>query len=266
MNNFFNTNIRLLRKRKNRTQSALAAEFQLKRTTINALENEISQPSVIQLQLYSRYFGIAIDTLINVDLRQLSERQFMELQNGSDIYLKGTKLRVIATTVDSDNNDNIELVNEKAKAGYTNCFADPEFIESLPVFQLPFLSPQKKYRAFTISGESMLPVQEGSVVIGEYVEDFLSLRDDDAYVIVTRDEGVVFKLIRKDTIHHGNYRMISMNPEYESYTMSISQFAEVWKFVCYFQQDLPEPMSDLQQILNKVSQLDDRVSEIQDSL
>ena len=88
-------------------------------------------------------------------MQQLSESQFTDLQNGFDVFIRGSKLRVIATTVDSDNNDNIEFVNEKAKAGYVNCFADPEYIGKLPVFQLPFLSKEKKYRAFTIEGDSM---------------------------------------------------------------------------------------------------------------
>ncbi len=71
--NYFSSNIKLLRTRKSRTQNDLATALELKRTTVNALENSISQPTVPQLQAFSKYFGIAIDTLINVDLNQLSE-------------------------------------------------------------------------------------------------------------------------------------------------------------------------------------------------
>lgn len=141
--NYFGKNIKLLRKRKKRTQNEVAVALELKRTSVNALENEISQPTVSHLQAFSKYFGIAIDTLINVDMQQLSESQFADLQNGFDVFIRGSKLRVIATTVDSENNDNIEFVNEKAQAGYVNCFADPEYIGKLPVFQLPFLSKEK---------------------------------------------------------------------------------------------------------------------------
>lgn len=145
--NYFSSNIKLLRTRKKRTQNELAEAINFKRTTVNALENAISQPTVNHLQAFSKYFGIAIDTLINVDLNHLSESQFTDLQNGFDVFIRGTNLRVIATTVDQDNNDNIEFVNEKAKAGYVTSFADPEYIGNLPVFQLPFLSKEKKYRA-----------------------------------------------------------------------------------------------------------------------
>ena len=106
--NYFGSNIKLLRKRKKRTQQELAAALEIKRTTVNALENSISQPTVAHLQTFSRYFGIAIDTLVNIDMQQLSESQFTDLQNGFDVFIRGTKLRVIATTVDSENNDNIE--------------------------------------------------------------------------------------------------------------------------------------------------------------
>jgi len=193
----FSSNIKLLRTRKKRTQSELAEALNLKRTTVNAIENSISQPTVNHLQAFSKYFGIAIDTLINVDMRKLSESQFTDLKNGFDVFIRGTNLRVIATTVDQNNNDNIEFVNEKAKAGYATNFADPEFIGNLPVFQLPFLSKEKKYRAFSISGDSMLPIPSGSIVIGEFIQNFYNIKKGEAYVIITRDKGINFKIMEK---------------------------------------------------------------------
>src|SRR5665648_762449 len=82
------------------------------------------------------------------------------LESGFDVFVKGSKLRVLTTTVDSTNTENIELVPEKAKAGYMRGFADPEFVRELPVFQLPFLSPERKYRTFQISGDSMSPIPD----------------------------------------------------------------------------------------------------------
>lgn len=253
--NYFGSNIKLLRTRKKRTQNELAEELNLKRTTINAIENSISQPTVIHLQAFSKYFGIAIDTLLNVDMHQLSESQFTDLQNGFDVFIRGTNLRVIATTVDTNNNDNIEFVNEKAKAGYVNCFADPEFIGSLPVFQLPFLSKEKKYRAFSITGDSMLPIPDGSIVIGEYMQDFYDLKSKQAYIIVTRDEGIVFKLIENNISENKTVRLISLNAEYQPYNLPVTELKEAWKFVCYLNTEIPEPVTDIQQILHKVNEL-----------
>ena len=251
--NHFSNNIKLLRSRKKRTQNEVALALNLKRTTINALENSISQPTVPQLQAYSKYFGIAIDTLINIDLSRLSEMQFTDLQNGFDVFIRGTNLRVIATTVDPQNNDNIEFVNEKAQAGYVTSFADPEYIGKLPVFPLPFLSKEKKYRAFTITGDSMLPIPSGSVVIGEFVQDFLDIKSGQACIVVTRDEGIVFKLVENNITEKHSLKLISLNTEYKPYEIAVTEIKEIWKFVCYLNTEIPEPESDLQKVVQSVN-------------
>ncbi len=253
--NYFGSNIKLLRNRKNRTQNDLAAALEIKRTTVNAIENSISQPTVILLQAFSKYFGIAIDTLINTDLKLLSESQFTDLQNGFDVFIRGSNLRVIATTVDRNNSDNIEFVSEKAKAGYVTRFADPEYIGNLPVFQLPFLSQEKKYRAFTISGDSMLPIPSGSVVIGEFIQDFNDIKNNDACILVTRDEGIVFKIVENKIALNYNFRLISLNPEFSPFEVPVSEIKEVWRFVCYMNTEIPEPETDIRKVLNSVNAL-----------
>lgn len=263
--NYFARNIKSLRKRKKRTQQDVAKALNYKRTTVNALENSISQPTVSHLQAFSKYFGIAIDTLINIDLNQLSESQFTDLQNGFDVFIRGTKLRVIATTVDSDNNDNIEFVNEKAKAGYVAGFADPEYIGSLPVFQLPFLSKEKKYRAFSISGDSMLPIPSGSVVIGEFIQDFYDIKNNNAYVLVARDEGIVFKIVENKIAISFNLRLISLNPEFSPFEIPVSEIKEAWKFVCYMNTEIPAPETDIQKILQRVNELKDEIKAMKDN-
>ncbi|HYQ55878.1 MAG TPA: LexA family transcriptional regulator [Draconibacterium sp.] len=261
--NYFGKNIKLLRNRKKRTQNEVAAALELKRTTVNALENTISQPTVSHLQAFSKYFGIAIDTLINIDLQELSESQFADLQNGFDVFIRGSNLRVIATTVDSENNDNIEFVNEKAKAGYVNCFADPEYIGRLPVFQLPFLSPEKKYRAFSIEGDSMLPIPHGAIVIGEYVQDFYNINNNEAYVIVTRDEGIVFKVVQNNITDKQSLNLISLNSEFKPYNVQINEVTEVWKFVCYLNTEIPEPETDIGRLMKQMETMQIAIKQLE---
>lgn len=264
--NYFGSNIKLLRSRKKRTQNEVAVALDIKRTSVNALENSISQATVNHLQSFSKYFGIAIDTLINTDLNQLSESQFTDLQNGFDVFMRGTKLRIIATTVDMENNDNIEFVNEKAKAGYVTSFADPEYIGNLPVFQLPFLSKEKKYRAFTITGDSMLPIPDGSVVIGEFTQDFYDIKTGLAYVVVTRDEGIVFKITENNISENQSLHLISLNTEYEPYDVPIMEIKEMWKFVCYLDTKVPEPESDLNKLMKQMEQMKSDINLITNKL
>lgn len=264
--NHFSSNIKLLRNRKKRTQHEVAIALGLKRTTINALENSISQPTVPQLQVFSKYFGIAIDTLINIDLSRLSEMQFTDLQNGFDVFIRGTNLRVIATTVDRNNDDNIEFVSEKAQAGYVTSFADPEYIGQLPVFQLPFLSKEKKYRAFTISGDSMLPIPDGSVVIGEFLQDFTDIKNGQACVVVTRDEGIVFKLVENEIINNRSLHLSSLNKQFEPYNLPVTEVKEIWKFVCYLNTEIPEPESDLQKVMQSVNEMKMEILQLKTNL
>jgi len=183
---FFKDNIKLLRKRKSRTQDDVAFALEMKRSTLSGYENGVAQPNLNALMRFSEFYGVAIDTLVKMDLPSLSESQLLQLEQGYDIYVKGSNLRVLATTVDQDNEENIELVNEKAKAGYATGFADPDYIKVLPTFKLPFLSKQKKYRTFQVSGDSMLPIPDGSYVTGEFVQDWNFIRNHHAYIVLTK--------------------------------------------------------------------------------
>ena len=139
----FSSNIKFLRKRRGRTQDDVASALDMKRSTLSGYENGVAQPNVSVLLAFSAYFNVAIDTLIKVDLKTLRESQLSQLENGFDVFVKGSGLRVLVSTVDASNRENIELVPEKAKAGYTTGFSDPEYVKELPVFQLPFLSREK---------------------------------------------------------------------------------------------------------------------------
>jgi len=141
------------------------------RSTLNSYENgSIKNPTLDGLLTFSKYYKVSIDTLVKVDMSKLSQFQLMDLERGNDVYVTGSRLRVLATTVDSQNRENIEVVPLKAKAGYKNGYADPDFVKKLPSFQLPILLSDRKYRMFQISGDSMLPIPDKSWVIGEYLE------------------------------------------------------------------------------------------------
>ena len=122
----FGANIKLLRQRRKRSQEDVAGSLDIKRTSLSGYENGSVEPPYKVLVKLSNYYKVSIDKLVKYDLSSISEMQLTELEKGFDIDLEGNKMRVLAITVDSDNNDNIELIPEKAKAGYRTGFADPE--------------------------------------------------------------------------------------------------------------------------------------------
>ena len=250
---YFASNIKFLRKRKGRTQDDMAAALDLKRSTLSGYENGVAQPGIDVLVSFSGYFNLSIDTLLKIDIAGLSESQLGELERGYDAYVKGSNLRVLTTTVNSENRENIEMVSEKAKAGYTTGYADPEFIGELPVFNLPFLSDKRKYRAFQLKGDSMFPIPEGSWVTGEYLQDWNELINGNAYIVFTIDDGIVFKIVENNIRKTGKLTLFSLNPLYEPYEIHINEVREIWKFVNYISNELPEPVMPEKQIFQSIA-------------
>lgn len=253
----FNPNIKLLRQRRKLTQDMVAVELGISRSTLNSYENGIVQnPTLESLLSFSKYYKVSIDTLVKVDLTKLSEFQLSELERGHDVFVTGAKLRVLATTVDSNNKENIEVVPIKAKAGYKSGYADPDFIKKLPTFQLPILFGDRKYRMFQISGDSMLPIPDKSWVIGEYVENFYDVKDGQAYVVLTEDDGVVFKVAYNYIKKKKCLSLHSLNPSYDPYDVPASEIKEVWKFCNYLSSEIPDKYWEKDRILKKIEKME----------
>ncbi len=103
--------------------------------------------------------GIGGDSALRVNQGELSigpDRQGPAMAFGGPVPTPTDALVVLGLMDKGD--------PEKAKAGYKGGFADPDYIRVLPTFQLPFLSRDKKYRTFQISGDSMLPIPDESFV------------------------------------------------------------------------------------------------------
>lgn len=264
--NVFGKNIKFLRKRQKLTQEELSFALEMKRSTLSGYENDVAQPSVSALIRFSMFFNIAVDTLIKIDLTELTEQQVQEINQGFDVFVKGSNLRVLTSTVDQFNEENIEFVNEKAKAGYKSGFADPDYIKVLPTFHLPFLSKQKKYRTFQISGDSMLPIPDGSYVTGEFVLDWSSIRPGQAYIFLTFDDGIVFKLAENKIKESKKLTLHSLNSFYDAYDINISDVKEVWKFVHFISSEMPEANQEKQDLVDTVKQLRKEVKAIQTRL
>jgi len=252
---FFASNLKLLRKRKGRTQDDVSIALDIKRPTLSGYENSGVFPSVEALISLSDYFRVSIDTLVRVDLVKLSEFQLSELDRGNDVYIRGSNIRILATTVNQNEEENIELVPEKAKAGYATGYADPDFISDLPRFYLPFLSQNKKFRTFQISGDSMLPVPDGSWITGEFVQDWHTIISGKPYIILTLGDGIVFKITDNFIQDEGKLRLYSLNSFYKPYDVYVTDIKEVWKFVHFISSEIPETDTSGDGLARKVFEL-----------
>src|SRR6202000_291490 len=121
----FHSNIRFLRERKKKSQEDLSTDLDLSRNKLQALESgKTVNPTALDMVKFSDYFKISVDSLLKVDLVKLGELKLKELLAGNDVYMTGSKIRVLAITVNSDNRENTEYVPVKAKAGYMAGYND----------------------------------------------------------------------------------------------------------------------------------------------
>lgn len=253
-NNFLDINIKFLRKRQRITQENLAKSLNVSRSKLNCIEiGQTKSPSIEDLLKFSDYFKITIDTLIKVDLSTLGELKLRELENGNDIYVKGGNLRVLSITVDAKNNENIEYVPVKAKAGYAANFSDPEYVEKLPKYSLPNIPKDGTYRIFPITGDSMLPIPNGSDVTAKFVADWSSLKaDTPCIVILNGQQDFVFKFVT--FLPDNTVKLRSLNPTYEPYEVAARDILELWQFYSFTTREIPHN-SDLDVVLREIKKL-----------
>tara|TARA_B110000285_G_scaffold139488_1_gene156114 strand:- start:2294 stop:3094 length:801 start_codon:yes stop_codon:yes gene_type:complete len=237
-------NLKLLRKRKKFSQEEVAKNLKLTRSSYSGYENGVAQPNIESLILFSDFYKVTIDDLVRKDFEKLSESDWERIDKGMYSDLKGAKLRVLTSMVDENNEELIELVSVKASAGYTSGYADPDYLKVLPTFHLPFLSRDRKYRTFPIKGDSMPPVVNGSYVVGEFVQNWMSIRKGTPCIVVTKDDGVVFKVVHNLLDTKQSFQLCSTNPFYEPYLVNANDILEMWKFVNYISPELPEMQLD----------------------
>ncbi|NJN27284.1 MAG: LexA family transcriptional regulator [Cyclobacteriaceae bacterium] len=233
-------NLKYLRKKTNLTQEQMAQQVGIKRSLLGAYEEGRADPRISNLLKFAEIFNLPVDQLIATDLT-------MENGASSKVGMASTeeaRLKILSITVDKHDRENIELVPYKASAGYLNGYADPEFIEELPKFNLPVLPGNATYRAFEINGDSMLPLRSGTIIIGQYVEQMTDMKNGKTYVCVTRDEGVVYKRVFKYTDRSAVFCFVSDNRKYSSYDVKGTDIMEIWEARAFISMEFPDPANE----------------------
>lgn len=252
-----NQNVRFLRKQKGYTQQQFADMLGIKRATLGAYEEGRARPNLEVQRELSRIFNISLDQLITKNLSKLVSKNLFKESTPASEKADGRDLRVLSITVDSEDNENIELVPAKAAAGYLNGYADPEFVQELPKFHLPMLKGGT-YRAFEIQGDSMLPLQPGSIVVGEYTTDWHDIKDGHTYVVLSKHDGVVYKRVF-NKLEEDKVLLRSDNPSYSPFELDVDDVLEVWKAKLFITQAGAETDVNMEKMMSMIMQLQQEV-------
>ncbi|MDO5980078.1 XRE family transcriptional regulator [Flavivirga spongiicola] len=220
--NHIQSNIRHLRTLKGVSQEFFAEELKWTRSMVSSYEEKRTEPSIVKLIELSDYTGIPIDTLIKVDLSKTKDMSFIDI---------GSKRVLFPISVNEDNEDLIEIIPTHASAGYLQGYADPEYIEQLQKIKLPFL-PTGTHRAFPIKGDSMLPVKDGAFIVAKFVEDLQDVQDGKTYIVLTKEDGLVYKRVYNRIKESNSLLLHSDNRAYQPYEVNITTVLELWEFTC----------------------------------
>jgi len=263
---FIGQNLKTVRKRLSQSQEETARALGLTRSSYSGYENGVAQPNVENLIAFSEYFKISIDDLLKKDFSKLKDAEVRELIEGPKADTTGKHLRVLTSMVDANDDEVIEMIPQKASAGYANGYADPDYLKVLPTFHLPFLSKNKKYRSFPIQGDSMPPVVNGSQVVAEFVQNWMTIRDATPCIVVTKDDGIVFKVLNNRLSAHESFQLCSTNTFYEPYEVKANEILEIWKFVNYISPELPAVKMDDSGLTQSVQALQKEVHSLREML
>lgn len=236
------TNLNYLRKSKKISQQKLADDMGIPRTTLGDYERGKTEPNIEMLIRLADYFEVTIDALVR---NNLSHRD-LEI-------IKNKNMKVLAITLDKDQNENIELVASKAEAGYLENFQDPEYVRDLPKIHFPNI-PRGTFRGFEIHGDSMLPMESGSVVICSYIEQLNAIKNNKTYIIASKQNGLVYKRVMLDK-EGQRLTLISDNEVYPPYTIGFDDVAEVWQYYAHLS------FSDSKSMMNYM--LEEQIADIQ---
>lgn len=258
---YLKENMKFLRKQRVMTQGQLADLLDSKRSLIGSYEEGRGVPKLSIIRRMAEIFEISMDDLLAVDLSQKkTEDRSQKTEEKKNI---GSGLKVLSVVVTPENNELISIVPVKASAGYLNGRADAEYMEQLPHFSMPVaeLSQGRSYRVFQIKGDSMLPVPPGSYIFCDYVEEATDIREGKPYVLITSDEGIVYKRIF--LLNENQLQLKSDNPEYEPYTVETTSVLEIWRALGFLSFELPEPDAlNMQKLSSVVAKMQEELAKM----
>ena len=108
----------------------------------------------------------------------------------------------------------------------------------------------------------MPPVVEGSYVVAEFVQNWMSIRNGTPCIVVTKDDGIVFKVVHNLLSSEQGFQLCSTNSFYQPFTVHANNILEIWKFVNYISPELPDVRLDDNDLSKSLKSLQKEVHEL----
>lgn len=238
-----NKNLKYLRKLRGWTQDEFASKLKIKRSLLGAYEEERATPRYDVLETVCDMFKLTLDDILRKDVSE----------NTTNYVARRRALKL------ANHPTAIAFVPVKAAAGYLAGYGDAEFIDELNTFTLPMVSGGN-YRAFEIMGDSMLPTPSGSIIVGEKVEAMDHVKNNVACVLVSRNDGIVYKRIQKNPKSKNRLTLVSDNPTFQPYSINADDVLEMWQAQFIISKTNTTQNWNVGQLVNIVADLQQQVA------
>jgi phage repressor protein C with HTH and peptisase S24 domain len=243
-------NLKVLRKKINKTQSDIAFHLHNTQQTIGNWEQGIGEPSVEEFLSLKNYFGISLDNFFkNVQLNTNKEiEKNVKLNVKGHVQLTGKKRsrEVVEYQLQEEQAgyvNNVYDIDSKAAAGMAYLLQDVDRFKALPTLYIPNLGTGFHIR-LQITGDSMhSTIKDGDRVVATLCANPVqNLREGHIYVIIDRDEEVVCKRIYR--AGETQWEFVSDNDIYTPYKRDLNDILAVLRVEEVHTTDLRNYFSD----------------------
>lgn len=270
MENFLATNLIALRNRLRLTQTKVAADVDLKRTTYMNYESGHTEPSIETALKLASYFGVSLEELMKNNLADvhltaksseaenvhpsvhpsvhpMSKNDANHASETGVAFGNGRRQELAASspaivTVDTEGKAIAVMVSVEERDAYLAGFSNEDYISTLPTFRLPY-KDDVAFRIFEVQGVSMLPtMQDEDLAISRWV-GVSGLKDDRVHVLITRSNGI---LIKRVIYRQNEGKVICMSDHnerglYPNIVLEVADILEAWYVVEKMTKHLPAP-------------------------
>jgi hypothetical protein len=112
----------------------------------------------------------------------------------------------------------------------------------------------------------MPPVGPGSFVVAEFIQNWATIKSGTPCIVVTKEDGIVFKIVNNHLEEKQSYQLCSTNLNYDPYYVHVNQIVEMWKFVNYISPELPDIKLEEGELLATMKHLQAEIHELKNTL
>jgi histidinol dehydrogenase len=90
----------------------------------------------------------------------------------------------------------------------------------------------------------------------------MTIRSGTPCIVITKDEGIVFKVVHNLLDTSQSFQLCSTNTFYKPYIVHANNIIEMWKFVNYISPELPEVRMDDNDLSKSIQELQKEIHEL----